>query len=84
MRHAVHHPGVEGILIGPGRVDQGDVFAIRSQFYQGFAVWRATGQGTGSEPPWQLIGLLDLTNPEFCFEDDCDAPNWRSLRPVRR
>lgn len=22
MRHAVHHPGVEGILIGPGRVDQ--------------------------------------------------------------
>jgi hypothetical protein len=53
-----------------------DLFYIRAQTFQGYAVWRAKDLNpvTG-EPLWELIGLYDLSNPEFCFATPCDATN---------
>jgi len=57
-------------------------------------VWRAVGflDPVGDNPPepdWEMVGLYDLTNPEFCFGEevepgvfeptDCDAPNPQRL-----
>jgi len=61
-------------------LDPGDNFEIVAQAYQGYAVWRS-GQrdlGTG-EPQWELIGLLDLSNPEFCSFTPCDEV---ALEPI--
>ncbi len=63
-----------------GVLNQGDSFDILAQTFQAYAVWRAlsTNLVTG-EPNWQMIGLYDLTNPEFCSFDPCDSPSQTIL-----
>jgi hypothetical protein len=57
-----------------GTVSEAENFKIRGQVFQGYAVWRARKTDEIGEPQWQLIGLYDLTNPETCSTDPCDAP----------
>ncbi len=59
-----------------GLVHVGDTFTIRGQTFQGYAVWRAESLIPGTqEPAWELVGLYDRMNPEFCYQSPCDEPN---------
>jgi hypothetical protein len=63
-----------------GSIQTGEKWSVFGQTFQAYAVWRAldTNKVTG-EPLWQMIGLFDLTNPEFCSVDPCDSPNQQHL-----
>lgn len=57
-----------------GEIFGGDFFEVIGQTFQAFAVWRALRTDPVSgEPEWQMIGLYDLTNPEFCNRNPCDV-----------
>ncbi len=63
-----------------GLLRPGDTFTIRAQTFQGYAVWRSVKFVSNSkEPLWELIGLYDLNNPEFCYSTPCDAVNPRII-----
>ena len=63
-----------------GLLRQGDSFSIRAQTFQGYAVWRSVKFVPNSkEPLWELIGLYDRNNPEFCYSTPCDAENPRII-----
>ncbi len=63
-----------------GLLRPGDSFNIRTQTFQGYAVWRSVKfMPNSQEPEWELIGLYDLNNPEFCYSTPCDALNPRII-----
>jgi hypothetical protein len=56
-----------------GVIAGGERFAVRAQNFRGYAVWRAVDiDRASSVPVWELIGLLDLANPETCIMAQCD------------
>lgn len=70
---AVVSLGLQVRFTNPGILQGGEAFSIRAQNYRGYAVWRARDfDNAKDEPLWELIGLLDLANPEFCVEGTCD------------
>ena len=70
----VERLGVSVAFDQAGTLSGGEQFTLRGQVFQAYAVWRARTTDSLGEPLWQMIGLYDLTNPEFCSPDACDAP----------
>lgn len=54
-------------------LEGGERFSVKAQNFRGYAVWRAADFDRAADvPAWELIGLLDLANPEACSESACD------------
>lgn len=63
-------------LSGAGTLFGEERFDVTGQTFQAYAVWRGrdVDPATG-EPIWELIGMYDRTNPEFCSPTACDEPD---------
>ncbi len=61
------------LVFGEGLIDSSDIFTIKAQDFQGYAVWRST-----RDDPFdmEMIGLYDKTNPETCIEGYCGDENY--------
>lgn len=66
--------GIQLAFDAPGTINAGERFEIVAQSFQGYAVWRSNERDlVTDEPHWELIGLMDLSNPETCSPSACDA-----------
>lgn len=65
--------GLQVRFTNPGSLVGGESFSAKAQNFQGYAVWRAVDIDRDENiPAWELIGLLDLANPEACAQVTCD------------
>ena len=70
---AVRSLGLEVRFTKPGIIEGNESFSVRAQNFRGYAVWRAVDiDQSANIPAWELIGLLDLANPETCVPAPCD------------
>jgi hypothetical protein len=66
--------GLEIRFTRPGLIKGDESFSVKAQNFRGYAVWRAVDLDRAANiPAWELIGLLDLANPETCVLASCDA-----------
>lgn len=61
------------VAFNAGVVDDGDIFRIKAQTFQGWAVWRSLQ----SDPDnMTLVGLYDRVNPEDCIVGYCGNESY--------
>lgn len=61
------------VTFGAGTVNNGDVFRVKAQTFQGWAVWRSLA----SDPDnMTLVGLYDRVNPEDCIVGYCGNESY--------